>query len=76
MFGTPDAPDHRKAWWRGVVDRLLGMTRLVPPPPPEPPTDPIHREAFESRPSGSARELHEQQHVNPLRPDEHRHEDQ
>ena len=76
MFGTPDASDHRKAWWHARIDRLLEMTRLVPKPAPRPPTDPIHREPLESRPIGSARELREQHHPGAVRPDEHRHEDQ
>lgn len=75
MIGTPDSSDHRKAWWRAQVDRLLEMTRLAPRPPRTPPTTAIHRDALET-PVGSARELREQHHVNPLRPDEHRHEDQ
>lgn len=76
MFGTPDAADHRKAWWRAQVDRLLEMTGVMPRPAASPPTDPIHRDAPESRPLGSARELHEQHHPSAVRPDEHRHEQQ
>lgn len=75
MIGTPDSSDHRKAWWRAQVDRLLEMTRLVPRPPRTPPTEPIHRDAIET-PTGSPQVLHEQRHVNPQRADEHRHEDQ
>ncbi len=74
MIGTPDSSDHRKAWWRAQVDRLLEMTRLVPRPPRVPPTEAIHRDALET-PAAPARELHEQQHVHPQQANEHHHED-
>ncbi|MCC6236073.1 MAG: hypothetical protein IT299_00710 [Dehalococcoidia bacterium] len=76
MFGTPDASDHRKAWWRSVIDRLLVMTRLVPPPPQRPPTDSVRLRSTETHAPAASPALHEQQHVNPPRADEHRHEQQ
>ncbi len=76
MFGTPDASDHRKAWWRSMLDRLLVMTRLVPPPAKRPPTDPVQLRSSEAHTPSAPPGLREQQHVNPLRPDEHRHEQQ
>jgi hypothetical protein len=79
MFGASDSSDRRRAGWRGVFDRLLEMTRLVPARPQGPPVEPVHRTPpppGQRPPLGAERELHEQQHVNPLRADEHRHEQQ
>lgn len=78
MFGASDSADRRRAGWRGTLDALLRMTRLVPARPLAPPTPPVARTEVEpgSRPPlGSERELREQHHVGALRPDEHRHAD-
>ncbi|MSP22192.1 MAG: hypothetical protein EXR66_04140 [Dehalococcoidia bacterium] len=78
MFGASVSADRRRAGWRGALDALLRMTRLVLARSLAPPTSPIHRidERAESRPSlWSEHELHEQHHAGALRPDEHSHAD-
>jgi len=80
MFGTSDSSDRRRAGWRGALDALRAMTRLLPGRPAvAPPIEPVHRTppaSGERPPLGSERELHEQQHPGAVRPDEHRHEQQ
>ncbi len=79
MFGASDSSDRRRAGWRGALDALRAMTRLLASRPAAPPTESVHRtqpQATARPPLGSERELHEQQHVNAPRPDEHRHQEQ
>ena len=76
MFGASDSADRRRAGWRGTLDALRSMTRLLPGRPAAPTTTPVQGTETppESRPPhGSEHELHEQHHVHPLEHDEHRH---
>lgn len=67
--------------WRGFSERAAAMTRLLPMlgfgRPAEPPVEPVERHDSSPAPvppsSGSAHELHDQQHVRNAEEGENRH---
>lgn len=79
MFDASDSSDRRRAGWRGALDALRSMTRVIASRPATPPTESVQQSApppTSRPPLGSERELREQHHGSAVRPDEHRHEQQ